>query len=650
MKPLLVAFLLAAGLFSAHAQASADDRYIGIYGLMQQADQLAATGDPGEALAAYTDAQRQLQQFQNAYPNWGPSIVHYRLKWLADQIAGLKARISPPQTGAVNAGAGAGGVAVTVTNQANAALTEQLNQLQAQLQTELAANEKLQAKLKEALAVQPAAVDPRTLAEAQEKVRRLMKENDLLRASEAAKPAAPPTVYVTNTVTVVVTNNVNNPVVVTDLAAAFERNPMPQIVTNYVRVVVVDTNAMESLRASRAAAVQKFNDEHDRAERLATELDKLRQTAAQSAAAGTNAASLVALQKENDALRRELAVLRAAQAAASTNGNLAAELSQARTQIGELQTQARINALEQLALERKLTAALASTNGNVASVAYEARIRDLTGQRDDLLKRLQSAEQKSPVSSNSALTSQASTLAAEVATLRSRLAVVEAQPSPYTADELALFKAAAPAPTNAVADETSIREMPAGTAELVASAQRHFANQEFNQAEADYQKILSRDQNNGIALANLAMIELQEGKLEQADKHVTAALAQSPNDAYNLSTLGYLRLRQEKYNAALDALSRAAQLDPKDPEIQNYLGVTLGHLGQRKAAEAALRKAIEIDPGYAPAHNNLAVIYLNQQPPLAELARWHYQKAVAAGMPRNPDMEKMLAAKGAPVQ
>jgi Flp pilus assembly protein TadD len=184
---------------------------------------------------------------------------------------------------------------------------------------------------------------------------------------------------------------------------------------------------------------------------------------------------------------------------------------------------------------------------------------------------------------------------------------------------------------------------------LVASAQRHFASREFDQAEADYLKILDRDQNNGLALANLATIELQEDKLADAEKHLMAAVAQSPDDAYNLSTLGYLKFRQEKYDDALDVLSRAAQIDPQNPEIQNYLGVTMSHKGLRQQAEAALRKAIQLRPDYAPAHNNLAVIYLNQNPPSPLLARWHYQKALDAGQPRNADLEKMLAAKGAPV-
>jgi Tfp pilus assembly protein PilF len=77
--------------------------------------------------------------------------------------------------------------------------------------------------------------------------------------------------------------------------------------------------------------------------------------------------------------------------------------------------------------------------------------------------------------------------------------------------------------------------------------------------------------------------------------------------------------------------------------------LALSHLGQRKAAEAALRRAIQLVPDYAAAHNNLAVVYLTQDPPAPGLARWHYQKAIDAGQPRNLDLEKLLAEKGAPM-
>ncbi len=182
----------------------------------------------------------------------------------------------------------------------------------------------------------------------------------------------------------------------------------------------------------------------------------------------------------------------------------------------------------------------------------------------------------------------------------------------------------------------------------MAEAQHYFLAKQYDKAEDDYQKILQRDENNGLVLANLATIEMEQGKLEDAEKHISAAIAQSPNDAYNLSVLGYLKFRQEKYDDALDALSRAAKLDPRNPEIENYLGVTLGHKGLRAQAETALRKAIQLDPNYGPAHNNLAVIYINQTPPLVGLARWHYQKALDAGQPHNPDLEKILEARGVP--
>ncbi|HZI32665.1 MAG TPA: tetratricopeptide repeat protein, partial [Candidatus Binatia bacterium] len=331
------------------------------------------------------------------------------------------------------------------------------------------------------------------------------------------------------------------------------------------------------------------------------------------------------------------------------DGNLAAELKQARAQIASLQSAAEIAALEKQALERRLQQFLASTNPAVSAVAYETRIRDLTQERDNLIERLDQANPRKSGAKNSDLSAQIDSLNSEVKTLRSRLAVAEAQPVPFTAEELALFKGGATPPASLPAGKKTVPEMPADTAELAASAQAHFSHQEYDQAEADYEKILERDQNNGLALANIAMIELQQGKLAEAGKHINAALAQSPDDPYNLSTLGYLEFRQGKYNDALNALSRAAQLDPNNPEIQNYLGLTLSHEGQRKQAETALRRAIQINPNYAPAHNNLAVLYLSQTPPMAELARWHYQKALDAGQPRNPDLEKMLAEKGAPV-
>ncbi len=519
MKFFLAAILLLLGLLPvARAQPSADDKFIAIYNLIELADHAATNGQSGEALAAYGDAQAQLEDLHKIFPDWNPAVVTYRLTYLANKIAELKNQstpaVAPPKT---------------ALEQETTKLNAAVELLSARLKSAQTENFVLEAKLKEALAVQPATADPAELARAQEQIRWLMKENDLLKATRhqpqkiAVQPVLPA--------------------------------PSP------------DTTA------------------------------------------------------------------------------LTAELTEARAKISAQKAAAATHALEKAALEKRLTALANAPKPDIAG--YESRLRQLTEERNALQKKLAAAGQKNSHNHNDAFVAQISALNDTVKTLQSRLAVAEAKPVPYSAEELALFRQ--PAPKNPEPIKKSINELPPGTAELVASAQQHFAHHEFDLAEADYLKILEHNQNNGLALANLATIELQEDKLAEAEKHITAAVAQSPDDAYNLSTLGYLKFRQEKYDEALNALSRAAQIDPNNPEIQNYLGVTLGHKGLRTQGEAALRKAIQLSPNYAPAHNNLAVIYLSQEPPLPQLARWHYQKALDAGQPRNPDLEKMLADKGAAV-
>ena len=492
----LVGLVLLVALPMARAQQNPDDQYIAIYNLMQQADTLQANGQPREALADYTQALAGLQKLQKVFPYWEPEIVTYRLNYLTDKINGLAAQLPPlpqngvaPATNAVPAGASA------------AELAAQLNALRAQVQGLQQDNETLQAKLKEALRVQPATVDTQELARAQARVLALMKENDLLRASlnTGATNVAPG-----------------------ELAKA---------------------------RQALADANQKLAEQTRRADKLA---------------------------QDNKTL----------------------------------QSAASVNALEKAALEKRLQ------------------------------------QRQSPATAAPSQTSD------EVKSLRARIAVDEAQAVPYTPEELALLKPPAPAPAparRATSPQNSVNELPGGSALLVAEAQNYFSAGDYGKAEADYRQILQREPNNAPALANLAAIELQENKLDDAQTNITAALAKTPDDAFTLSTFGYLKFRQQKYDEALDALSRAAQLDPQNPQIQNFLGVTLGQKGLRAQAETALRKAIELNPNYGDAHKNLAVVYLGEKPPLAELARWHYQKALDLGLPRDPDLEKQLADLGAPV-
>jgi tetratricopeptide (TPR) repeat protein len=628
---LFALLFLAAGLSSARAQ-SADDQYVALYSLIQQADTLADAGQPRPALTQYTEAQTELQKFKTVFPDWNPQIVTFRLKYLAEKIADLTAELPPP-TAAVETNLPPAESAAVKTDAELAALRSQLQALQSD-------NATLVAKLKEALAARPAMVGVDELAKAQEQIRSLMKENDLLKASR--KPGELVTGADTNALAQAQgkIQSLMKENAALKLTAA---RPQPE------NVVIVDTNSLFQSQTDLAAANQKLALETGRADKLAAENQAL-QTRMQSLLASPDA--MQALHDENALLKKQLAALRTSATNLSEPDQLEMQLKKARLQIAALQSDTQVKQLEKAALENRLQQLQSATNGGAAALDQSENtehIKELTQERDDLLGELGEANKQLYGGKKQDLVAQVDQLTDQIRTLRERIAVDEAQVVPYTPAELALFQQAAPEPANPDAQEKSISQLPPGSAALVAEAQSFFAAKQYDRAETNYLKILQQDENNALVLGNLAAIELQEGNLAAAEQHITNALAQNPDDAYNLATLGYLKFRQGKYDDALNALSRAAKLAPRNPEIQNYLGVTLSHKGLRTQAETALRKAIELDPDYAAAHNNLAVIYLSEQPPMVELARWHYQKALADGQPHNPELEKKLAAKGAPV-
>ena len=607
----LAVLFLALMLSPAHAQPGADDQYLIIYSLMQQADSLDSARHSGEALTAFVEAQGELRKFQNVYPDWNPKIVNFRLNYLAERIAELAPHISatnaPPPAASTPAAPPPAASTPAIPPATGADFEARLKALQAQVESLQAGNTTLEARLKEALATQPAMVDPRELARAQEQIRSLMKENDLLKVSLARGQGG---------------------------TAA-----LPGL----------KTNLLAQLRQALAEANKNLAEEAARADRLAQENQSL-QGRAQALLASP--AALEALRQENELLKKQLAESREMATNSPVTG-LNAELADARARISILQSNAEVSLLEREALENRARQLASGAKPPVltpSEAKNEARIRELTQERDDLLAKLGKANAELYGRKKQGAAAQISELTDEVNVLRARLAVDEARAVPYTPEELALFRQPSPPVANPNAEKKSIRELPGGTATLVAEAQKYFAARQYDKAEDDYLQILRHDENNGLVLANLAAIEIQQNKLDDAEKHIQAALTKAPNDAYNLSLLGYLKFQQEKFDDALNALSRAARLDPQDPQIQNYLGVTLSHKGLRQQAETALRKAVQLDPNYAAAHNNLAVIYISQQQPLPELARWHYEKALAAGQPPNPDLEKMLTEKGAPVK
>jgi Flp pilus assembly protein TadD len=420
--------------------------------------------------------------------------------------------------------------------------------------------------------------------------------------------------------------------------------------------------AQAGTRAEDANRIKQLQQERDdlkqQLDASARELKSVRAASAKSTAATAKAEEskrIKGLEQERDDLRkrldaseRELKSVRAELAAAP-----AASAKVEESKRNKKLEQERDDLKQQLDVSQrdlKAARAVASAKTPPAANAEDSmRAKKLEQERDDLRKQLEAATKELNSRRSKTAAARVVEMEQQVAALRARLEVFEARQVPYTAEELALFRQTEVKPVQAEAKAApkASKELAPGTVALAVEAKRYFAARQYDKAEDKYKQVLREDQNHVPTLVNLAAVEMGLNQLPAAETNIQQALALAPDDPNCLLILGQLRFRQAQYDASLDALSRAAKQDQRNSEIQNALGLTLSAKGLRGPAETALRKAIQLEPGYAEAHNNLAVIYATQKPPLLELARWHYQRALDGGGRANPDLEKMLASKPA---
>ncbi len=633
MKVLFRALLLSLLLFASLARAEGpDDQYVHIFNLIQDADSLNDHGDLPAAMTKYAEAQTALKRFQAGYPNWNPKVVKFRLDYLASKITELSLKTAPPpaatptNTPTPPPPATPKPPAAPVTNSPPpVAVTEpvqsiapaermipapvvsptpppalsteaenQIKGLQERIRNMETDKALLEAKLREALSAQPAAMDPRESQKAQDQIKNLQKENELLKVSLAQAKAA------------------------ATAPAAFEETKKALAEANARLVRLADDNT-----------------------RLAKEKETL-QTRVKASAVPDPA--MIALREENEILKKQMAALKTN--SASADSDLNRKLLAAQNQIAVLESDKEVLNLEKTALENRVRqVSVASASGAAAPAAMDTatadKIKQLEVQRDELQKSLASARDEITAGKKKAeKTTEVADMTRELSSLRARIDVLEATRVPYTEEELALFSKPEPkmlvAAVHAPAKKPG-RQLPAEAGPLLTEARKYVLAGQLDKAEEKYLEVYKMDNENVSVLVDMATLQVQQGHLIDAEKNVNAALALDPDNKNCIFVLGQLRFEEANYDAALEAFSRLAELSPDDSDVQNYLGITLSEKGLRGPAETALRKAMQIDPRNGDAHANLASIYITQKPPLVELAQWHYQKAIAAGHARSPE-------------
>lgn len=190
-----------------------------------------------------------------------------------------------------------------------------------------------------------------------------------------------------------------------------------------------------------------------------------------------------------------------------------------------------------------------------------------------------------------------------------------------------------------------ITSNPEAARAVAAEAAKKYAQQQLTEAEKGFQEALRLDPNKVEYLNRLASVKTRLGKSTEAETLLAESLQHQLENPTAWLLLGMNQLEEHQNEKAFASLVQAVLYDPKNAHAQNYLGIAAERNHWNDISESSLRKAAELDPNYADAHFNLAVYYLQLTPPLIEVARRHYQRALDLGTPRDPKIDEMIKQK-----
>jgi hypothetical protein len=176
-------------LLTCCAWAGPEEDFAGVVGKIQQADRLIEEGKDRAAIEEYRKAHESLIEFRRIYPDWDTQVVSFRMRYLNDRLE----KWAEPEPDA----APATDAELQALRTRIGFLERSAQQYQAQINQLLSENHRLSGRLREALAIRPAATDPALLAEtrlnledAEAETARLKEQLETLRSDLAAIPKA----------------------------------------------------------------------------------------------------------------------------------------------------------------------------------------------------------------------------------------------------------------------------------------------------------------------------------------------------------------------------------------------------------------------------------------------------------------------------
>jgi Flp pilus assembly protein TadD/predicted nucleic acid-binding Zn-ribbon protein len=579
----LAALTVFSTVFHVGAAASPQDDYLQIYVMINEGDKLSQGGQNSQAREKYENALTRLEKLKNENPEWEPTIVKYRIKYLNDKLANLKTAkesATPPPAAPVAAPAPT----------APAPMSEKP-------ETPTPAPAPAAAKTEAPAAPAPVVTsdDPSALRQ-----RIIQLTGDLESARTELKQA-----------------KADLDQALTDKKGLQEKLSSGAPADANVAALQQENTALRTKLASTEESLKKAagGDMAGEMSSLRGQVDSLEKKLAEANAKSAE------LTRANEDYKKQIAdltgKLQMAGTAGKSDSTLAKENAMLRSILDrQLKEQARREAARRLVLDEFKNLAVSTEALKTQMEVLSSPLVALSEEEEGMLKvsapSLVAPEPAAPPAA-------AAGGAAGTATLSSA--------------------AEKPASPESYAEKPRIPEEFKDTA---ARATSLYNEKKFDEAAAAYQEILNKYPQSIYALSNLGVVRFQQQKYPEAEKPLREAIRVAPNDAFSHSVLGIVLVQQEKYDDAIQVLSRAVALDPNDAKTRNYLGISSSRKGLQEAAEQECRKAIELDDSYGDAHFNLAVIYATQTPPAKELAKRHYNRALELGVPKDQELEKLL--------
>ena len=518
---LLVALWSLAVLPLVHGQ-SPDDKYVRIYSLIEEADKQSDAGQARAALTKYLEAQVAIKELQRAHPEWNAKLVGYRLEYISSKLEPLSKQAA---SGAASASASSNEARATPTSPASqvAMLQEEIGRIAAQ-------NAMLEAKLREALSVQPAAIDPRELAKADQRIKALQKERDLLAVS-------------------------------LEQASSKQASPSGNKETDAKQNLVTQTAVVSVLRRQNEELQKQITD-------LATKLKQSSRPAASSEETLKLKETIAALDASNRVMREEQAAMenRLLQFVRDHGPGAAAQNADLQKQLAEARQAAKAAAEERDGLIQKLNDVTKTLNQRDARFPAVAT-QELEKQLDAIRAKLQIFEAKQvPFSADElALFKQppikVASAQTNAPTVKKKSNELPPGAGPLVAEALRAIDAGRLAEAEKKYKDVLQRDEK-NTYVLANLAAVQMDQDKVAEAETTLKKALETDAQDPISLYLMGGLKLRQEKYDEALDALSLSAKLDPEKANTQYYLGKALIQKGSRGPAETALRKAVQLKP----------------------------------------------------------------------------------------